>query len=101
MNTDLAVIYYMCVGGLISAGVYCLVGGPVFERSQESRLIENAGPPTRLPSSSASSSFLLIQSQGQELLSIGWVQICASDSFSCLLGLSAGNNDRSLFVSVP
>jgi hypothetical protein len=40
MNTDPAVLYGMCVGGLISAGVGCLIGGPVFERSQGSRLIE-------------------------------------------------------------
>jgi hypothetical protein len=24
----------MCVGGLILAGIYCLFGGPVFERSE-------------------------------------------------------------------
>ena len=46
MNTDRAVLYCMCVGVLISAGVCCLVGGPVFERSQGSRLIKTAGPPT-------------------------------------------------------
>jgi hypothetical protein len=34
----------LCVGGLISAGVCCLVGGPVSERFQGSRLIETAGP---------------------------------------------------------
>jgi hypothetical protein len=33
------------LGGLISAGVCCLLGGPVSERSQGSRLIETAGPP--------------------------------------------------------
>jgi hypothetical protein len=35
----------MCVGGLISAGLCCLFGGPIFERSQGSRLIETAGLP--------------------------------------------------------
>jgi hypothetical protein len=54
MNTDLEVLYCMCVGGLISAGVCCLFGGPVFDRSLGSRLIETAGPPTGSPSSSAS-----------------------------------------------
>jgi hypothetical protein len=41
MNTDPEVFYYMCIGGggFISAGVCCLFGGPVFERSRESRLI--------------------------------------------------------------
>jgi hypothetical protein len=34
--------------------VCCLVGGPLFERSQGSRLIETAGPPIESPSSSAS-----------------------------------------------
>jgi hypothetical protein len=44
MNTDPEVLYCMCVGGLLSAGVCCLFGGPVFERSQGSGLIETAGP---------------------------------------------------------
>ena len=48
MNTDPEVLYCMCVGGHISAGVCCLFGGPVFERSQDSRLIETAGFPTRI-----------------------------------------------------
>jgi hypothetical protein len=38
MNTDPEVLYWMCVGGLISAGVCCLFGGSVFERSQGSKL---------------------------------------------------------------
>jgi hypothetical protein len=33
MNTDLEVLYCLCVGGLISAGVCCLFGDPVFDRS--------------------------------------------------------------------
>ena len=41
----------------MSAGVCCLVGGPVSERSQGSRLVETAGIPMGLPSSSAFSSF--------------------------------------------
>jgi hypothetical protein len=41
------------IGGLISDGVCCLVGVPVSERSRESRLIENAGPPTGSSFSSA------------------------------------------------
>jgi hypothetical protein len=77
-------LLYMC-WGLISAGVCYLVGGPVSERSGGSRLIDTAGPPTGSPSSSASSSFSLIQLQ--ELI-IGWVQISTSDSFSYLLGIS-------------
>ena len=64
MNADPTVLNCICVGGLISAGVCCLVGGPVFERSCEYRLIETAGSPTGSPSSSAPSSFSLIQSQG-------------------------------------
>ena len=51
---DLAVLYCMCAGGLISTGVCCLFGCPVFERSQESRLMETAGAPTGLPFSSDS-----------------------------------------------
>jgi hypothetical protein len=34
MNTDPEIFYCMCVGGLISAGVCCLFGGPVLERSK-------------------------------------------------------------------
>ena len=52
------------VGGLISAGICCLVGCPVSERYQGSRLIETAGPPKGSPSSLASSIFPLIQPQG-------------------------------------
>ena len=45
----------ICIGGLISGGVCCLVGDPVSERSQGSRLVETAGllwgcpPPQFLP----------------------------------------------------
>jgi hypothetical protein len=52
MNIDPEVLYCMCVGGLISAGLGCLFGSPEFERSPGSRLIETAGPPTGLPFSS-------------------------------------------------
>ena len=45
-----AVLCSICV----SAGVCCLVGVPVSERSWGSRLIEIAGPPTGSPFSSAS-----------------------------------------------
>jgi hypothetical protein len=44
----------MCVGGFISAGIFCLFGGPVFERSQGASLIETAGAPAGSPISSAS-----------------------------------------------
>ena len=40
------VLCCICVGGLISASICCLVGSPVFERSQGFRLIETADPPT-------------------------------------------------------
>ena len=60
-------------------------------------LLETAGPPTRFPFSSASFS-LPCGYRGQQFLSIGWMQISASDSFSCLLGLLEGSHDRSLFV---
>ena len=38
---------------------------------------------------------------GQMLESIGWVQITASDSFSCLFGLSKDHRNTSLSVSIP
>jgi hypothetical protein len=50
--------------GLISAGVCCLAGNLVSEISRESRLVETTGLPMRLPYSSASSYFSLIQPQG-------------------------------------
>ena len=74
----------------MSAGICCVVGGPVSEKSRGSRLVEIAGPPTGSPSSSASSSFSLIH-RGQQLLPTGWMQISASDSLSCLLGLLEGS----------
>jgi hypothetical protein len=62
----------MCVGGLVSAGVCCLFGGPVIERSQGFILVETAGPHIGLPSSSASSSFPLIQPLGSAA-SVHWL----------------------------
>ena len=98
----LAVLWCICVGVLILGGVCYLVGGLVSERSWGSRLIETAGSPTGLPSSSASSSSSLIQPQGSAALSISWVQISASDSFSCLLGLSLNLLFlRLLSISIP
>jgi hypothetical protein len=91
----------MCVGGLISAGVGYLFGGSVLERSQGSRLLKTAGPPTGLAFYSASFSLSQIQQQGSAA-SVHWLgQITKYDSFSCLLGLLEGCHDRSLFVSVP
>jgi hypothetical protein len=74
---DLSGLCFICVWGLRSAGVCCLFGGPVSERSLGvvvvvSMLIETAGPPTGSPSSSASSSFSLIQPQGSAT-SIHWL----------------------------
>jgi hypothetical protein len=78
-----------------------LSGGPVFERSQGSRLIKTAGPPTESPFYSASFSLPQFSNRVQLLLSIGLVQITVSDSFRCLWGSSEGSHDRSHFVSVP
>jgi hypothetical protein len=55
MNTDWEVLYFMCVGGLTSAGVCCPFGGPVFERSWGSRLrllvlLQDRPPPQLLSS---------------------------------------------------
>jgi hypothetical protein len=46
-------LLYVC-WGLLLVGVCCLFGGPLFERSWESRLIETAGHPSGWPFSSAS-----------------------------------------------
>lgn len=57
VNPDTAVLWWICAQGLISVGICCLVGGPVSERFQGSKLIESAGPSTWSSFSSASSSF--------------------------------------------
>jgi hypothetical protein len=88
----------VCVRSLISDGVCCLFGGPVFEISWGSRLIDTTGPPTGLSYSSASFSLSVIEHQ-ESAVSVHWVQITASDSFSCLLGLQEGGHARFLFVS--
>jgi hypothetical protein len=64
LRPDQAVLCCICVRGLISAGVCCLVGGSVSERSWGSRLVEAASLSIWSPSSSASSGFSLIQPQG-------------------------------------
>ena len=90
----------VCVlGGLISAGACCLFGGPVFERSRGSRLIETAGPPTGLPSSSASFSLSLIQQQGSTA-SVHWLGgTIYIWLFQLLVGSPECSHARSLFVS--
>jgi len=77
LNPDPGVLCGVCVGGLISAAACCLVSDPVSERSQGSRIIETAGPPSGLSSSSASSSFFLIQLE-ESAASVHWlgVHIC-------------------------
>jgi hypothetical protein len=76
----------------------------VSERSQGSRLLKTASLPME-SSSSASSSFSLIQPQGSiasvHWLGVGWMYISASDSFSCFLGLPESGHSRLLFVSTP
>ena len=59
----------------------CLVGGLVSERSQEFRLVETAGLPIGLPSSSPSSSLILIQPQ-ESTTSVHWlgISICICHS---------------------
>jgi hypothetical protein len=49
-----SLLLYICVRGLSSAGVCCLVGGSVSERSRGSRSVETTGLPMGPPSSSAS-----------------------------------------------
>ena len=69
----------------------------MLENLRDYRLIETAGlpPPQLLPA------FPYFNRRGQQLLSIGWVQISTSDSLSCLLVLSEGSDGRSLSVSAP
>ena len=72
LTPDPAVFCCMCVGSLISAGVYCLVTGSAFERSQGSTLVETAGLPMGSLSSLGSSSFSLIQPQ-ESRVSVQWM----------------------------
>jgi len=59
-KADTFFIFYI----FTTTGVCCLAGDSVSERFQGSRLIEIAGPPTRLSSYSVSTSFPLIQPEG-------------------------------------
>jgi hypothetical protein len=59
---------------LVWDDISCLVGGTVSERSQGSRLVETAAPPTGSPSSPASYSFSLIQAQVSPT-SVHWLGI--------------------------
>jgi hypothetical protein len=63
LRPDQTVLCCIYARGLISACVYCLVGGSVSERSLGSRSVETAGLPIGMSSSSASSRFSPIQSQ--------------------------------------
>ena len=72
IETDPVVFCSICVEVLILAILCCLLVIPVSERSGGSRSIETAGPPRGLPSSSASSSFFLIQPQGSAA-SVRWL----------------------------
>ena len=87
MNIDLEVLNCMCVGGLILACICCLFDGPVFERFRVFRLIKTSSPSTESHLSSNSFSLPWFNNRGQLFLYICWVQIPASDSFSCLLSL--------------
>jgi hypothetical protein len=71
----------------------------VFERSRGFRLIDWSSYRIALLFSFFQPS--LIQQQGSAASAIGWVQISSSDSFSCLLGLSEGCHDKSVFVGTP
>ena len=83
---------------IISAGVCCLVGGPVSESSQGFRLVETAGLPMGSPSSTTSSSLSLVQPQGS-LTSVHWLGVSICFCLSCLLGLSEGSHTRLLSLN--
>jgi hypothetical protein len=70
----------------MSTGICCLVGNPVSERFCQYRLIESAGPPTGLPSVSASSTFSLVQPLGSAAF-VHWLGVNICIQVSCLLGL--------------
>ena len=80
-------LLYVLVASYQLVYAACL-GSPVFERFQESRLIETAGPPTGLPSSSASFSLSLIQQQGSRYFCSVWF-VCL---FVCLFIMGKKKN---------
>jgi hypothetical protein len=99
MNSDLQVLYCMFVGGFISAGVCCLFGSPVFERSRGSRLrllvlVQDCPSPQLLSAFLSSTTGV---NSFCPLLGCNYLHL----TLSCLLGLLEGSRDRSLFVSVP
>jgi hypothetical protein len=89
-------LLYMCWGPHISW--YMLPGwcSSIWEISGSRLrllvLLQGRCPPQLL------SAFPEFNHKGQQLLSIGWVQISASDSFSCLLSCREGRHDRSIFM---
>ena len=92
---------WICVVGLISSGVCCLVGGSVFEGSLGFRLVETAGLPTGLPSCSASISFSLIQPHGSvNFFNLLGMNIFIWLSFACRVILGDSYN-RPPFLSTP
>jgi hypothetical protein len=73
--------------------VCCLVVVPVSARSRGSRLIQTAGFPTGSPSSSASSTFPLIQSQGSAA-SVNWL-----DANVCIWHLNCSFMPEFFFIN--
>ena len=93
LSQDLAILCCKYVEDLISAGVSCLVGGSVSERSHGSKLVDTAGVLIGLPCSSSSSRFSLVQPQTSSA-SVHWLGINISIWLSCLWHLSEGTHNR-------
>ena len=90
LNPDPAFFHCICARGLLSVGACFPVDDRVSERSWGFRLIENAGPPTGGPSSSAFSSFPLTQPQGSGAsVHLLGANIC----IQLLLGVSEDSHD--------
>ena len=85
-------LLYMCLGDSYQLVYDFLVGVPVSEGSQGSKLIETAGPPTMLPSFSVSYTFPLIQPQGSAASVIGWMEIICIWLFQLLVGSFKGQS---------
>jgi hypothetical protein len=72
---------YIYLAGLWPALVCCLVDGSVSQRSQDSRLVDNASLPLESSSCLATSILSLIQSQASQLQSlVGCKYLCLSPS---------------------
>ena len=97
LKPDQAVLYCICVRGLVSASICSLVGGSVSKGTWKSRLVETDDCPMGLPSSSTTSSLSLIQPQGS-LTSVHWLGLSMCICLRCWASPRTAMLDSSLLA---